>query len=325
MFYDGELIPMTSNKNHHKIKIIKTVPGNHARKNPYGTGLYNIREIDEITNIIKNQYKHNIGVISPYRYQANLISNRFIDDNLEADTIHKYQGRQKEEIILSFVVNSLDKKDSLLEDRTYDFVTNKQLLNVAITRAKNKVTMIVSDGIYNSNNNIIKDFINYTEYLYGNDVVKTSKVKSIFDILYTEYSDLSLQKFKSNLKIYKSELVMIELIDKVLKYYPKIGYIVHVRLSKIISLQDFKDKERKYLNHPWTHVDFLFYNKVTKQNLFVVEVDGIRYHEQSIEQQNKDKLKDKALLKFGLNVYRFKTNEANEEKRLNNILRPYGY
>ena len=183
MYYYGELVAMTKNTGKH-IEIIKTVPGNHARRNPIGSGLYNQREIDELENILKDTISDNIGIISPFRYQANLITNKYATDRIEADTIHKFQGRQKEEVILSFVVNSLDKDPNNIENKLYDFVTNDKLLNVAISRARNKVTVIVADKLYNSTNNAICDFIKYAEYIYGSEITRDSTVSSVFDVLY---------------------------------------------------------------------------------------------------------------------------------------------
>lgn len=323
MFYDNELIPMTSNKGKH-ISIIKTVPGNHARRNPYGTGQYNDREIQEINNLLVDKDLKNVGVITPFRYQANLISDRH--EGLEADTIHKFQGREKDEIILSFVVNSLDKSDVEIENRLYNFVTDEKLLNVAISRAKNNITAIVSDKVYNSKNNIIKDFILYTEYIYGDNVTKESKVTSVFDYLYEDYHKILKEKIYNRKGEHASEILMMELIDNLLINHKNIGYQMHVRLSRIIKdTSILKEKEKQYVNHPWTHVDFLFFNKVTKQPLFVLEVDGIRYHEQSYDQINKDQIKDKVINHNKLEVYRFKTNEANEKARLTNILKQYTY
>ena len=85
------------------------------------------------------------------------------------------------------------------------------------------------------------------------------------------------------------------------------------------------DEEIKYVLHPWTHVEFLFYNKITKERLFVIEVDGIRYHEQSIKQAAHDEIKNKVLLENGIAIYRFKTNESNEKTRLMQILNDYSY
>ena len=89
MFYRGELVSMTKNTGKH-IEVIKSVPGNHARGNPYGSGLYNQREIDEIEHILEGSNSNSIGIISPFRYQANLITNKYATDRIEADTIHKF-------------------------------------------------------------------------------------------------------------------------------------------------------------------------------------------------------------------------------------------
>lgn len=323
MFYDGELVVMTQNQGKH-IEIIKTVPGNHARKNPEGSGLYNQREIDVVADILKTSNARSIGVITPFRLQADCIHAMQSNTNVEADTIHKFQGRQKDEVILSFVVNSLEKNPEQLENRLFNFVTNNQLFNVAISRAKNKITAIVSDKVYNSNNNVISDFIKYAEYLYGSEISRESAVKSVFDVLYSDYSKLLISKFRQKPNAHKTELLMCEIIEELLAERRHIGYVMHTRLSSLVTVpENFSEEERSYILHPWTHVDFLFYNKITKERLFVLEVDGIRYHEQNKKQTVRDQIKDKVLQSNNLPCYRFKTNESNEKGRLNEILRAY--
>ncbi|MDX9691262.1 MAG: AAA domain-containing protein [Acholeplasmataceae bacterium] len=325
MFYDDELIPMTNNTGMH-LEIIKTVTGNHARKNPNGTGMYNQREIDEIVELFKGNDLSRVGVITPFKYQARLIQEHFKDSKLEADTIHKFQGRQKDEVYLSFVVNSLDKNPDQVENRLYDFVTNEKLLNVAISRGKNKVTAILSDKIYYSKNNIIHDLIHYIENLYGSSVTKTSSIISVFDYLYDENNKLVKELIASKPKEHQTELLFSQLVDETLKSYKKIGYAMHTRLSKIVNdTTMLDDDEKKYVLHPWTHVDFLFYNKISKERLFVIEVDGIKYHEQSIRQTSHDEIKNKVLFGNGLPIYRFKTNESNEKNRLIQVLNLYSY
>ncbi len=323
VFYDGELVAMTGNSGRH-IEIIKTVPGNHARRNPKGKGLYNQREIDEIDNILKKSASESIGIISPFRYQANLVAERYAMDRVEADTIHKFQGREKDEVILSFVVNSLIKDPDSIENRLYDFVTNRELLNVAISRGRNKVTVIVSDKVYHSSNNAICDFIKYAEYLYGSDITKESTVRSVFDILYSECTDVLLSRYRKRPNVYKTELLMCEVINQVLKLHRYIGYSMHTRLGDLVNIPDtFSNEERRYILHPWTHVDFLFYNRVSKSRLFVLEVDGIRYHEQDSKQSEHDDIKNRILQSNGIPLYRFKTNESNEKQRLTEIIHEF--
>lgn len=327
MFYNGELIAMTKNTGNH-LQIIKTVEGNHARSNPNanGSGLYNQREIDEITSLLNDNNSKSVGIITPFRYQADLLARQFALDTIEADTIHKFQGRQKEEVILSFVVNSLDQDPNKEKSRLYNFVTNEKLLNVAISRGQKKVTAIVADKVYHSENNIISDFIKYAEYLYGTDVTKESTITSVFDLLYSEQSNILLEKYKNRPDEHKTELLMCEIIDSLLVDYNKIGYAMHVRLSSIVkTTNDFTEAEQKYILHPWTHVDFLFYNKVSKQKLFVLEVDGIKYHEQDKKQAEHDGIKDKILHANNIPIYRFKTNQSNEKERLKAILKDFDY
>jgi superfamily I DNA and/or RNA helicase len=323
MFYDNELIPMTKNYQDH-IRIIKTVPGNHARKNPNGTGMYNQREIDEIKDLIFDTHSTSIGVITPFRYQANLICEALQEKDIEADTVHKYQGRQKDEIILSFVVNSLDKNPEQVENRLYDFITNEKLLNVAISRGKSKVTAIVSDKVYYSKNNIIHDFIKYAEYLYGNKITSESKITSVFDQLYAEHTKEVNKIILNKPKVYETEIIMKDMIDKILKEYKCIGYAMHIRLSRIVNdYSGFDEEEKKYIMHPWTHVDFLFYHKVSKEKLFVLEVDGIKFHEQNKHQSLRDEIKDRVLKLNEVDIHRFRTNESREEDRLKSIIRAY--
>ncbi|MDP4270692.1 MAG: AAA domain-containing protein [Bacteroidota bacterium] len=325
MFYNGELVAMTRNEGNH-LQIIKTVEGNHARSNPSGSGLYNQREIDEIALLLPENNSKSVGIISPFRYQADLLTQQFASETVEADTIHKFQGRQKEEVILSFVVNSLDQDPNKEKSRLYNFVTNEKLLNVAISRGRKKVTAIVADKVYHSENNIISDFIKYAEYLYGTDVSRESTVTSVFDLLYSEHSNALLAKYKNRPDKHKTELLMCDIIDELLADYSYIGYAMHTRLGSLVQVPEgITEAERKYILHPWAHVDFLFYNKASKAKLFVLEVDGIRYHEQDKKQSVHDRIKDKILESNQIPVYRFKTNQSNEKQRLKDILKVFSH
>lgn len=52
---------------------------------------------------------------------------------IEADTVHKYQGREKDIIILTTVSNQVN-----------DFIDNTNLINVAVSRAVDKLILVVS-------------------------------------------------------------------------------------------------------------------------------------------------------------------------------------
>ncbi len=75
----------------------------------------------------------------------------------------------------------------------------------------------------------------------------------------------------------------------------------------------------------WFNVDFLFFNKVSKEKLFVLEVDGIKYHEQDKKQAEHDEIKDRVLELNNIPIYRFKTNKSNEKLRLIKIINGFSH
>jgi len=110
-----------------------------------------------------------IGIISPYREQKKELEARF-GTELKVDTIHKFQGREEEAIILTTVDNEIG-----------EFVDDPKMLNVAVTRAKRFLRVVVSDSENNVGTNI-DDLIKYIQY--NNFEVVESKTKSIYDMLY---------------------------------------------------------------------------------------------------------------------------------------------
>ena len=79
-----------------------------------------------------------IGIISPYRAQCRLISEGTKEfEELEVSTVDRFQGRDKDAVLISFCCSNTGKKvGKLLRDW--------RRVNVAITRAKRKLLMIGS-------------------------------------------------------------------------------------------------------------------------------------------------------------------------------------
>lgn len=117
-FYNNELVIMTEDKDEQDIiKVIKTNKGNHKRDNT------SQRQLDIIKEILPKLKTNDIGIIAPYNNQVDLIKQNIQD--IEVSTVHKFQGREKDAIIISTV-----------DDEISDFVADSNILNVAISRAK---------------------------------------------------------------------------------------------------------------------------------------------------------------------------------------------
>lgn len=79
-----------------------------------------------------------IGIITPYNSQANLIREA-VSASVEIHTVDKYQGRDKDCILVSFV-RSTETPRSYSSSLLGDW----HRINVAITRAKKKLIMVGS-------------------------------------------------------------------------------------------------------------------------------------------------------------------------------------
>ncbi|CAG0913653.1 unnamed protein product [Notodromas monacha] len=79
-----------------------------------------------------------IGVITPFRAQVNLLKQALRESDLtrvEVNTVDQYQGRDKSVVIYSCVRTSADVS-------TRDILNDERRLNVAISRAKNKLILL---------------------------------------------------------------------------------------------------------------------------------------------------------------------------------------
>ena len=309
-FYNGALVTMTRGEND-AFQIYRTAPGNHARKAPSGKGLINLRELDVINQEIiqredLQETLDEVGVISPYRAQADFARSYIADDRIQVDTVYKYQGREKDTIIFSTTANEVN-----------DFVDDPHLLNVAVSRAKNRFILVTSRKFFDKPGSNTSDLVGYIEYQTLSNNIFDSKVISVFDCLYQEYSDvlLNFQKKLKRKSRFLSENLMATLLAEIFLEEPfdTFSYKEYYPLNLLVrNGVNLTDRERQFVSHPNTHVDFLVYNKIDKTTLLVIEVDGYHYHEMNPQQKARDELKDEILKKSGIKILRLSTIGSNE-------------
>ena len=305
-FYNGELIAMTSDNNEDKVlKVIKTVPGNHAR------GHFNQREIDVIIQEVMPEYSESesVGIITPYRDQAIAI-NRALGKDI-ASTVHKFQGRECDAIIMSMVDNA-----------PTDFSDDPNLMNVAISRAKTKLCIVVNGNEMPANSNLAQ-LISYIQY--NNFEIKESKIHSVFDILYKQYTAerLAYEAQDNKVSQYLSENIIYETLIKAIDNIQMTNWnvVCHYPISRLITdFEGLDTQEIAFISNSLSHVDFLIYNSITKKPLMAIEVDGWKYHNLSEVQQSRDKLKDDILKKYGLKPYRISTVDTINVETIEDIL-----
>jgi superfamily I DNA and/or RNA helicase len=308
-FYNDQLIILSEGQTEREpLLVYKTTEGNHARQRE------NQRQIDVIIQEIIPQQKLecvNLGIVTPYRNQTLALQRAFHGTDIKADTVDKFQGRENDVIILSTVDNEIS-----------EFTDNPNRLNVAISRAKDQLILLVN-GNESDNDTNISDLIRYIDY--NNFSTIKSEVHSIFDYLYKGYEEkrralLSDQKNKS---VFDSENLMYALIREVLSddQFSKYGVILHHPLRNLLlNFSRLSPEEERYARHHATHLDFLIYNKLGKNPVLAIEVDGYEYHKTESRQAGRDLMKNEILEKYKIPLVRFSTTGSGEKKRLINKL-----
>lgn len=306
-FYRGELIIMTEDKGEEDVlAVVKTVPGNHMRNH------YSQRQIDVIKNEIMPNYVANqeeTGIIAPYRNQVKALEREIKD--IDAATVHKFQGKEKDTIIISTV-----------DDEISDFADDPYLINVAVSRAKKKLVLVVTGNEQVKERNIT-DLIDYIQY--NNFEVVDSKIYSVFDYLYKQYTEerkAYLQKHKK-VSEYDSENLMHSLIEAMIAgdKYASLDVVCHFPMNMLIRNPELLDEQEcRYAMNPLTHIDFLLYNRIGKKPVLAVEVDGYDNHKEDTVQAARDLMKNHILELYEIPLLRFKTNGSGEKEKLTEML-----
>lgn len=305
-FYNGELVPMTTDMGEENVlQVIRTTKGNYSR------GHFNQREIDVIIQEVMPEYKcmDSLGIITPYRKQAEE-TNKALGYDI-ASTVHKYQGRECDTIIISTVDNE-----------PTEFSDDANLLNVAISRAKNRLCIVTNGNELPQNSNLAQ-LIAYIQY--NNFEVKESKLYSVFDILYKQYTAerLAYESTHSLVSNYLSENLVYTILSKAIAdlNLVNIEVLCHYPLSRLINdWRLLSEEEKAFAKSPFSHIDFLIYNSLTKQALQAIEVDGWSFHQNSDVQQSRDALKDGLLSKFGISPHRISTTEVVNEETIKKFI-----
>lgn len=309
-YYNNELVIMTDADNF-PFKIIE------IETNPVHNNC-NQRQIDEtILFINENLYDNlnNIGVISPHKNHAKRLK-ELLPNSVEADTIHKYQGREKDIIIFNTIKSKIN-----------EFIDNPKLINVAISRAVKQFIIIKYDKMELPHSSNIGDLIRYIKYanIDNNKIEEKGKLSSVFDILYKGHEDAlnTFMKENNDIEGSISEVIIYKLlVNNILsmKEFSSIDIIREYRLRDLISDISLLTEEEQDFILKGSRLDFLLYNKFDKSPILAIEVDGISFHSNEL-QENRDRKKDDILNKIRLPILRLSTNSHSEAEKIINKLK----
>ena len=311
MYYDDDLVIMTKDEGERDVlSFHRTVPGNHER------GRRNMRQVsvvcDEIIPELVDSEIRDIGVIAPFNPQVCELK-KAVPEGVSVATVHKFQGRENDAIILSTVENNIGA-----------FVGDPQMVNVAVSRAVKKLRVVASQNPRGRKDNDIEELARYIEY-NGFKIVQ-SNIRSVFDLLYKEYAEERARYLGKYPRVsrYDSEDLMATALEDMLATgrFARVSFRCHVGLSTLVGEGiSLSPLEERYVRDPRTHVDFLFFREMNKRPLLAVEVDAWRFHKEGTKQYKRDRMKDAILKRCGLPLLRLPTDSRGRERDVGEIER----
>ncbi len=309
-FYNGELVVRSAHNDGNGVTLISH--GSHFERDRQSEREVDIIEKEIIDELPANQS----GIIAPYNNQIALLNSRFDNRGCVIDTIHKFQGKEKDYIILSTVANKIKFYD---DEEKIDFLNNPNLINVAISRAKKRLYILASEEVLNQEGSILRDLSKYYEYYCSETKKVKTKVYSVFDLMYEDYAPI-LEKTKKellNISQYPSENIIATVVNGICKSGEcgALAFKFNYPLKYVIKLNTLTDpQDIKFVSNINTHCDFLIYNKLNKEIVLVVEVDGSQHREEI--QAARDRRKDRLLTDAGIKILRLTTTSIECKEKI---------
>jgi superfamily I DNA and/or RNA helicase/ribulose bisphosphate carboxylase small subunit len=246
------------------------------RSNERNTSL---AEVDSIIADIRLKKSESIGIITPFRNQAEIIKERVAQEGLskvDVGTIHTFQGDEKEIIYFSSAITSFS------SPKTFDWIkNNEELLNVATTRAQNEFVMV---GDYNEikkrsgENTDLLDLFEYTKK-NGKEVKIVSRQgdANFNGIFYRQYDT-------------KKEQELLSTVSQILSFGGKYKIETQVKVADILK----KYNSDELLDYGIKAVfDFVISQKLKSDTIprLVIELNGDEHlnDQKVIERDNKKK------------------------------------
>lgn len=236
-----------------------------------------VQEVEKLVN--EKKYKGTIGVVTPFRAQANLISRIVNDDSalqrkllshdFLVDTVHKFQGDERDVMIFSTVVSKNMPRSAIW------FMGNENsgnLFNVAQTRARAMLLVVGDQGAaIKCKVSYLENFAKYTQELEN---ITEEKVSHSVQDLGEDYPTVTHPE-----RISEWEHILYKTLYK----------------AGIKAIPQYQVE--KYT------LDFALFDGERKLD---IEVDGERYHKNwTGELCRRDQIRNQRLFELGWDVKRF--------------------
>lgn len=304
-YYNSKLCIHSKSEEEHPLVYIDVKNGGSEVKNTAP------REVEEIVQFAKLHQDKRIGVITPFANQKKMIETALKKEELEnvaCGTVHSFQGDEKDVVLFSTAVTDQTQMG------TYEWLkNNKELINVATSRAKDKL-IVLSDS-----RNLARlhskeggdDLFELVEYVKKNGESKvTQKQVNSRALGVKPFSTATEEAFLKNLN---------HALENI--WLSQSRYVIHkeVAISQVfadnISYSDLFYSGR---------FDFVVYERQEGQEIPVlaIELDGKEHFEEEVV-KNRDRKKNEICRAHNLQIIRVENSYARRYNHIKEILMNY--
>lgn len=304
-YYNSKLKTMTKAVSKTPLIYIDTHNDEQIVKNT------SLAEVQRIVEYVKANKDKNIGIITPFVNQKDMINNALREehlDNIVCGTVHSFQGDEKDVVHFSTAIGSNTQAG------TYEWLkTNRELINVATSRAKNELIVLgdsrnierLHDGLSGD------DFYELIQYVKGEG-------KTVVTPITNDSRALGIKPFST-----ETENAFLENLTHALEniWLTQAKYSIH---KEVAISQVFADNTSFDSLFYTGRFDFVVYEKTKSHEIPVlaIELDGKEHFDNEIVKM-RDAHKNKICQEHNLQLIRVENTYARRYNYIKTILMSY--
>lgn len=251
-----------------------------------------------------------IGVITPFVNQRKLIEVMAKQENLQnldCGTVHAFQGDEKDVVLFSTAITDRTTQG------TYDWLkNNKELINVATSRAKEKLIVLTSlkevERLHLTGDDDLFELIRYV-CKNGNSEVTKKHVNS---------RALGVKPFSTT-----TETAFLENLNHALEniWLSQSKYVIHKEVAISHVFQDNINYESLFY---MGRFDFVVYEKIGEMEIpiLAIELDGKEHFENEVVME-RDRRKNEICKAHNMQIIRVENSYARRYNHIKDILLDY--
>ncbi|MCH5345004.1 MAG: DUF2726 domain-containing protein [Acetatifactor sp.] len=268
-------------------------------------------EVDEIVRYASMNKEKSIGVITPFVNQRKLIENALQNEQLKnvvCGTVHAFQGDEKDVILFSTAITDQT------QIGTYEWLkNNKELINVATSRAKNKLIVLSDrknlDRLHQKDSSDdLFELINYVKE-NGNTQVTQKKANSRA-LGVKPFSTATEEAFLANLN---------HALENI--WLSQSRYVIHKEVAISQVFHDNITHSHLFYNGRF---DFVVYERqgTIENPVLAIELDGKEHFEDEVVKK-RDRQKNEICHAHNMQIIRVENSYARRYNHIKSILENY--